>query len=68
MTTTAFTARRELARRSGNGVEVALYWSKTANRVTVEVFDARFGEGWEIEVDGRNALDAYNHPYVYAAA
>lgn len=60
--------RRELAHRASNGIEVTLFWNKSANRVTVEVFDERFDEGFELEVDGSVALDAFNHPYAYAAA
>jgi hypothetical protein len=60
--------RRELARRASNGIEVVLYWSAAANRVTVEVFDDQFDEGREFEVDGCDALDAFNHPYAYEPA
>jgi len=59
MTATAPTDRRELAHRTGDGIEVTLFWSKPANRVTIAVLDTRS--------DGGDALDAFNHPYVYAA-
>jgi hypothetical protein len=59
--------RRELAVRASNGIEVGLYWSKTTNRVTVTVFDQRFQKGFEFQVDGSHALDAFNHPYAFAA-
>jgi hypothetical protein len=65
---TAIAARRELAHRASNGIEVSLYWSKPTNRVTVEVFDERFDEWFEFEIDGRDALDAFNHPFAYAAS
>jgi hypothetical protein len=61
------TARRELAHRAGNGIEVWLYWRKLTNRVTVEVLDQRLAESFEFEVEGRHALNAFNHPYAYAA-
>ena len=61
-------SRRELAQRSSNGIKVILVWSKPTNRVTVEVFDERSDERFEFEVDGSVALDAFNHPYAYAAA
>jgi hypothetical protein len=64
---TATADRLELAVRSSNGIEVSLYWSKATNRVTVEVRDDRFDEGFEFEVNSSDALDAFNHPYVYAA-
>jgi hypothetical protein len=59
---------RELAHRAGDGIDVSLWWSQRTNRVTVKVYDARFDEGFELEVDGRKALDAYCHPFAYAAA
>jgi hypothetical protein len=65
---TVIGTRRELAHRASNGIEVTLFWSKPANRVSVEVLDSRFDEGFEFEVDGSAALDAFNHPYAYAAS
>jgi len=62
------TARRELAHRAGNGIEVWLYWRKLTNRVSVEVLDQRLDESFEFEVEGQQALNAFNHPYAYAAA
>ena len=67
MTATAFTERRELAHRSSDGIEVTLFWSKASNRVTISVFHARSATALEFEVDGADALDAFNHPYAYAA-
>jgi hypothetical protein len=58
---------RELARRAGDGIEVSLFWNHQTNRVTVRVDDARSGERFELAVDGRDALEAYNHPFAYAA-
>ena len=37
------------------------------SRVMVGVVDARTDDSFELEVDGRHALDAFNHPYAYAA-
>ena len=65
-TTTAI--RRELAHRASNGIEVTLSWIQHTNRVCVEVLDSRFVEVFEFEVDGSVALDAFNHPFVYAAS
>jgi hypothetical protein len=67
MTATAFTDRRELAHRTSDGIEVALFWTKPSDRVTIAVFDTRSGDALEFDVDGRVALDAFNHPYAYAA-
>ena len=63
---TLIATRRELARRASNGIEVTLFWSKSTNCVTVEVFDARFEERFEFGVGGTDALNAFNHPYAYA--
>lgn len=68
MTETAFTERRELAHRTTDGIEVTLFWTKPSDRITVAVLDTRFDEALEFEVDGSAALDAFNHPYAYAAA
>lgn len=68
MTATAFTERRELAHRTSDGIEVTLFWSKTSDRITIAVIDTRSYEILEFEVDGGAALDAFNHPYAYAAA
>src|SRR5207247_6476092 len=67
MTTTTITRRTELARRRSAGIDVYLFWNKPTNRVTVGVIDARTDDGFQFEVDGRHALDAFNHPYAYAA-
>jgi len=67
MIATANTDRRELARRTNDGIEVALFWSKSSNRVTVAILDTRTEEALEFEVDGNAALDAFSHPYAYAA-
>ena len=66
--TTAFTERRELAHRSSDGIEVTLFWSQATNRVTIAVFDSHSDERLEFDVEGSAALDAFKHPYAYAAA
>ncbi|MBV9943809.1 MAG: hypothetical protein JO262_16900 [Solirubrobacterales bacterium] len=68
MTATGFTERRELAHRTTDGIDVTLFWSKPSDRITVAVVDTRSEEALEFEVDGGAALDAFNHPYAYAAA
>jgi hypothetical protein len=67
MTTTELTDRRELAHRTNDGIDVTLFWSKASNRVTISVVHARSATALEFEVDGADALDAFNHPYAYAA-
>jgi hypothetical protein len=68
MSANAFTERRELAHRSSDGIEVTLFWTKPSSRVTIAVLDSVCDEALEFEVDGGAALDAFNHPYAYAAA
>ena len=68
MTALSTVSRRELAHRASNGLEIYLFWNQPGDRITVEVFDARSGEGFEFPVDSSHALDAFHHPYAYAAA
>jgi hypothetical protein len=67
MSPSATTDRRELAHRSSDGIEVTLFWSKPSTQVTIAVLDTRSHELLEFEIDGSAALDAFNHPYAYAA-
>jgi hypothetical protein len=67
MSTTTLNHLKELAHRANDGVEVALYWNRATNALTVVVDDSRSGDLFEIEVAPQNALDAFNHPYAYAA-
>jgi hypothetical protein len=46
---------------------LTLFWKKPTTRV-VHISDVRFGESFEFEVEGEQALDAFNHPYAYAAS
>jgi hypothetical protein len=65
--TTTITRRTELAHRTSDGLHVYLFWNDPTSRVTVGVHDARDDDSFEFEVDGQLALDAFNHPYAYAA-
>jgi hypothetical protein len=58
---------RELASREGDGVHVLLLWHPQDDTLTVSVEDARVGERFEIAVERDRALDAFNHPFAYAA-
>lgn len=64
--TTPDSLPRELDSRNADGIEVALLWSKLTNRLWVSVIDTRSGESFELDVDSRNALDAFRHPFAYA--
>ena len=62
------TSTHELDHRSSDGLEVTLLWEAETNRVTVAVFDAKSGDYFELEIDPAQALDAFHHPYAYAAS
>ena len=55
----------ELARRGGDGIDVALFWDSGADRVFVVVDDERRDERFRIAVLNGNALDVFHHPYAY---
>ncbi|HET9938515.1 MAG TPA: hypothetical protein VFQ28_06970 [Gaiella sp.] len=58
---------RELASRDGDGLEIALLWSKAADRVKVTVADSRLDDSFELDIAGAEALAAFHHPFAYAA-
>jgi hypothetical protein len=58
---------RELAYRANDGVEVGLFWNTTDDRLVVVVDDSRSGDLFELHVSPAEALDAFEHPYAYAA-
>ena len=58
---------RELAVRENDGVRVRLLWHPRANAVTVAVEDARAGDRFQLGVAPERALDAFYHPFAYAA-
>jgi len=64
-TITQLPARRELAHRASNGIDVRLYWSPRDNSVTVAVHDS-VGASFELAADPARALDVFEHPYAYA--
>lgn len=58
---------RELAQRQSAGIEVLLLWHPEVDRVEVSVHDSRTGAEFQIDVPPADALEAYYHPYAYAA-
>ena len=66
--TPAATTWRELARRTGNGVEVTLLWNGSVNRVKVAVSDGRLCHHLDFEVDDADALGAFHRPFAYATS
>ena len=68
MTATApiLQTRRELDHRHTNGIDVTLSWSPADDRLYVTVLDDA-GDAFELAVESHEALDAFAHPYAYAA-
>jgi hypothetical protein len=58
---------RELAAREGDGIQVTLLWLPCDNALTVSVVDTRVGREFQLAVAHDQALDAFYHPYAYAA-
>jgi hypothetical protein len=58
---------KELDHREGGGVEVSLLWDSRSNKLAVRLVDAGSGDSFELPVESTYALDAFRHPYAYAA-
>ena len=59
---------RELHSRIADGIHVRLLWCERDDRIAVAVDDTKTGEAFAVEVRaGDNALDAFHHPFSYAA-
>jgi hypothetical protein len=58
---------RELAARDSDGIHVLLLWHPRENGLTVSVEDARVGDRFHLAVAPNRALDAFYHPFAYAA-
>jgi hypothetical protein len=58
---------RELAERESDGIHVLLLWHPDGNALTVSVEDARVGDRFRLGVAPDRALDAFYHPFAYAA-
>jgi hypothetical protein len=63
--TTATT--RELAARDDDGISVRLLWHPLKSVLTVSVEDTRIGDRFQLAVAPERALDAFYHPFAYAA-
>ena len=59
--------RKELAHRTGAGVDVTLVWVHCDNEdaTVICVCDSRDGTYFEIPAEPDVALDVYYHPYAY---
>jgi len=58
---------RELAARESDGIQVLLLWHPDQDALTVSVEDARLGDRFHIAVARDQTLDAFYHPFAYAA-
>lgn len=58
---------RELAARESDGINVLLLWNAGSDALTVSVEDVRIGDCFQLAVAPERALDAFYHPYAYAA-
>jgi hypothetical protein len=58
---------RELSLRESDGVRVVLFWHPREDAVTVSVEDARADHRFELVVEHECALEAFYHPFAYAA-
>ena len=57
----------ELAARESDGIYVLLLWHPREDAITVSVEDDRRGDRFELAVAPDQALDAFYHPFAYAA-
>ena len=59
--------RIDLANRRADGIDVTLWWSREDNSVSVEVLHFASEYAFELTVEPDRALDAFYHPFAYAA-
>jgi hypothetical protein len=65
VTPTHIDTARELAHRTGDGLDVTLVWYPDSDTVAVRVTDTRTGEAHEAAAPRESALDAFEHPFAY---
>jgi hypothetical protein len=58
---------RELAARESDGLHVLLLWHPSEDAVTASVEDTRADDRFQLAVAPDRALDAFYHPFAYAA-
>ena len=59
-------ARKELAYRSSNGIDVFLLWNPANDTLAVLVIDDN-ADSFELDISAAEAMDVFEHPYAYAA-
>ena len=57
----------ELAQRRNDELEITLFWAPTDDSVQVTIVNERTGTTVALPVERGNALDAFYHPFAYAA-
>ncbi len=68
MITDQISELKELDAREADGLVVRLLWRPGASDVVVELLDTRLDDRLLLEVPGSRALDAFWHPFAYAAS
>jgi len=58
---------RELDARTADGITVVLLWRPGDPGVLLRVDDVRTGVRMELSVPGSDAVEAFHHPFAYAA-
>jgi hypothetical protein len=61
------TSPTELAHRLNGGMEVTLLWHRDTDELVLSVADSASRDAFAFEVDSAIAVDAFYHPYAYAA-
>jgi hypothetical protein len=59
---------RELAERTSSGTLVRLFWRQGTRELWVEVWEPEFDVTIVIPAEPERALEAFQHPYAYAAS
>jgi hypothetical protein len=62
---TTFNQRRELARRAGANLEVALFWDAADDSTSIEIWQAASQKTLRLVVPTEDALDAFYHPFAH---
>jgi hypothetical protein len=57
----------ELDYRENDAIQVSLLWNRSDDSLTVRVHDARTEDTFDVRVQAHEAMDAFCHPFAYAA-
>jgi hypothetical protein len=67
VTSTSAAEWREIARRVGDGIEVAVFWNGPLSRVKVMVCDGRLCQFLDLEVERADAVSTFHRLFADAA-